>query len=674
MASRIQLSLFAPPLPSVTPGEAKAKDYSDPFLAYHKEALDAADSDRLTFDNATWNRAETSAVGVDVESYRNFFLVCFTRFSDSKRLAFEASNRSELNLKAIKWLLKKNQIITFNGNCYDLPMLLAALQGSNPQELKRLSDRLISGEGQRWWQAEQDFDRFGIKLDHIDLIDTNPSVRQGLKMLGGRLHTRFMVDLPYDPDAVLTPRQMNVVTLYCFNDIAMLGDLFAALREPLELRIALGELYGLQLRSRSDAQVGEAIVKKRVEIATGRRLGRAEPPKGSFFLYEPPAFLSFQDERLSGLVDKLKTTSFTLSGLGKPEMPELLKKFSYTRGMTTYKFGIGGIHSQEAHRALRADDEWAIEDVDVASQYPNIIVKLGLYPPAIGPIFLDVYGESITQRLAAKDRLLRDATVSEAECQTLKVLVDGYRIQLNGVYGKLGSPGLLHAPNLLIAVTVTGQLSILMLADMAERRGLPVVSANTDGLVFRYRRAHRSILNEVLAEWESATGFQTERTPYEEIYNSSVNTYIALKPGGKAKVKGPIADPWTEGDLRGQMMKNPQMTVLTQAVLALLTKGVPLGETIQTTNDPRAFVTVVKVAAGARWRNHYLGRAVRYYWALDGDPIMTADGARRIGKTEGARPIQELEDRVPSDLDRLRYYEESVRLAHDLGVSEGQIR
>lgn len=679
MPSSIQLSLFAPAMakaPEATPLVSSL--YEDPFLAHHRAALDAAGDAPLRFDNDTWDRASAGdAVGLDVESYGNFFLACFQRFSDGKRLAFELSARvPEFNRRGVLWLMRRYQIITFNGNCYDLEVLRRACCGADPKELKALSDRLID-EPQRWWLAERAWsEQFGFQLDHIDLIETNPSVKQGLKMLGGRLHTRFMVDLPYAPSAWLTPREMNVTTLYCFNDLDMLAALFAQLREPLALRVALGKLYNLQLRSRSDAQVGEAIVKRRVETATGVRLGRApERATGSYFYYEPPAFLSFRNEKLAGLLKELRTISFGLNGVtGKPIMPDLLGKFDFQMGSTRYKFGIGGIHSQEAHRALFADDEYALEDIDVASQYPNIIVRLGLYPPAIGPAFLAVYGDAITQRLAAKKRLLHDKTLTDpAEREQLQVLVDGYRIQLNGVYGKLGSPGHLYAPNLLIATTVTGQLSILMLAERLEAAGISVVSANTDGVVLRYRHPLRSVVNEVLADWEAATGFETERTPYKAIYNSSVNTYIALKPDGKPKLKGTIADPWTTGDLRGQLMKNPQMTVLTQAVLAMLTKGRPMGETIAECADPRAFLTVVKVAAGARWRGHYLGRAVRYYWALDGAPITTADGSRQIGKTEGSRPLQELTDRVPADLDRVRYYEAAIKLAHELGISEGEI-
>jgi hypothetical protein len=51
----------------------------------------------MTFDEATWDDGVRSAIGCDVESFENFFLVCFKKFANGKRLAFELSERSQLD-------------------------------------------------------------------------------------------------------------------------------------------------------------------------------------------------------------------------------------------------------------------------------------------------------------------------------------------------------------------------------------------------------------------------------------------------------------------------------------------------------------------------------------------------------------------------------------------------
>ena len=264
----------------------------------------------------------------------------------------------------------------------------------------------------------------------------------------------------------------------------------------------------------------------------------------------------------------------------------------------------------------------------------------------------------------------------ETEKRVLKVKVDGQKLNLNGNFGKFGSSySSLYAPHLLVAVTLTGQLSILQMIERAETAGISVVSANTDGLTLRCPRIKLDELNEMIRTWEEETGFETEYTPYQALYNASVNSYIAVKEKGTPKVKGPIADPWAEGDSRGMMSKNPQATVVSEAAVRWLTDRVPVERTIRGEPDPRRFLTLVRVAEGGVWRGLKLGKACRWYWSTDGDPILTAATGRRVGKTEGARPMMEILGRVPDDVDYLRYCEEAERLLSDLGARrEGLVR
>lgn len=656
----LQLSLFSPKwtAPSTAAPTATRAPYQDPFLAYCAAVLAESGPERpLRFDAEEWGEETGGAVGMDVEVYRNFFTVCFRRFRDGKRLAFELSERSTLDRSFIQRILNENTIITFNGQSYDMPVLHLALAGRGCAALKEASDKIVLG-GVRPWDVEE---ALGVRVprsQHIDLIEPNPAVRQGLKMIAGRLHARFLVDLPYPPDAVLTPEQMDVTTLYCHNDLEYTETLYAALREPLELRVQLSRQYGgADFRSKSDSQVGEAIVRRRVEAETGRRAARPTPHAHTF-AYVPPPFVEFAAPHLREMLAEIRTSVFSASGGGKVAAPPYLETLQVRVGHMTYSLGIGGLHSTEAHRGLVSDDERFLLDVDVASQYPNIIMRLGLCPPALGQAFLKIYGELIRDRLAAK-------AVGD------RVRADGGRIALNGVFGKLGSPySMLYSPDLLIATTLTGQLAVLMLIERAEAADIPVVSANTDGVVFHCPRSAADQLQDILRAWEAATGFSIEQTPYRALYNSSVNTYIAVKEDGKVKRKGYLADPWSDGDLRGQMMKNPQMTVCSHAVVRWLTDGVPLQDTVAACRDLRMFVTVVKVAGGAQWRGQPLGRAVRYIWSTNGSPVMYADGSKRVSKTEGARPLQELTDELPPDLDIVRYCEEAARMAADLGIAE----
>jgi hypothetical protein len=625
-----------------------------PFLKAHQATLASAGAGKIPLDESNWDNASTSAVGFDVEVFENFFVACFKRFSDGKRLAFELSERSELDRAALREVLTKNLVVTFNGSHFDVPLAWYALSGASCGQLKDACNKIISGQMRGWDVART----LGIRvpaMNHVDLMEPNPSVRQSLKMVSARLHARYLVDLPFEPSVRLTREQMNVTTLYCLNDVDCTKLLYEALREPLELREVMGKEYKTDFRSKSDAQIGEAIVRSRVESHLGRRVTKP-PHSGPFtFRYKVPPFLSFQSEKLRSVCSDLEGADFVVNGLGKVETPQMLLDLQVPLGGATYSMGIGGLHSTEAHRSLRSDSSRVLVDIDVASQYPNIILKLGMYPKALGPKFLDVYSNLVAERLAAK-------------AAGDKVKADTGKIAANGVFGKLGSShSVLFSPEMFIATTLTGQLSILMLIEKAEGMGVQAVSANTDGVIFYCPRDRGDQLSHLLRSWEEDTGFTVEESRYSALYSSSVNTYIAVSESGKVKRKGPIADPWSEGDLRGQMSKNPQMTACSEAVLRLVTDQTPIPVTVQSCSDPRRFVTVIK-ADGATWRGNQLGRVARYYWSTDGDPIYAGGGARKVPKTDGARPLLELTDELPGDIDYQKYIDEACKLAVELGA------
>lgn len=240
----------------------------------------------------------------------------------------------------------------------------------------------------------------------------------------------------------------------------------------------------------------------------------------------------------------------------------------------------------------------------------------------------------------------------------------------------------------MIAVTLTGQLALLMLIDRAEVAGIPVVSANTDGVVFRCPRDREDDLKTLTKQWETDTGFELEDTNYRSLHNLSVNTYIALKEDGKSKRKGTLANPWEDStDIRGQLMKNPNATICSDAALAFIKDGVPLEKTILGSKDIRGFVTVVNVQGGGVWggletrdgvdvsQSDYLGKVVRYYWGTDGQPIYYKNPDARTGnhkkvsRTDGCRPLMTLPDEMPADIDYERYISEAREILMDLGVA-----
>lgn len=622
---------------------------------------------------------------IDIETYRNFFFIGIKQIGEDKRYAYELSDRKPEGFKRdfIRNLILNKPTATFNGSVYDIPVLMYACTelptGEFPtnSQIKDVSDRIIQGNV-KYWQVEDVVGNIMPKpwdYDHIDLVEPQPNPFASLKILNGRLHGKQMQDLPYEPDRILSHDEMDRVAHYCLqNDLDASENLWNAMREAIDLRVALGADVGIDLRSKSDTQVGLAIIKNRAEKLLGRRIQRSDPKPGTSFQYKAPSWISFDDPTLRRVLEQIQNHTFITNKDGKVDLPKWLRDTPISLGSSTYTMGIGGLHSTESNRAVLSDEDGVLVDADVASYYPQIILSLGLYPEAIGREFLDVYRGIRDDRIVAKKA-------------GVKYKDKGLKTSLNGTFGSFGSRySFAYAPHLMISVTLTGQLALLTLIERAEAAGVAAVSGNTDGVVFKVPRdeyhgitgdrLNGGVLKEITENWERETGFTLEFNEYEALYNQSVNSYFAIKPDGRHKRKGPLANPWSadksENDLIGQMTKNPQMTICSDAALYRIKHGTPLRETIEGCRDIKQFVTVIKASKGATWRDGYLGKTIRYYWSVDGDPIFSAQpnttgNFNKIPKTDGARECMRLPDEFPDDIDYDRYVLEAETILKELG-------
>jgi hypothetical protein len=178
------------------------------------------------------------------------------------------------------------------------------------------------------------------------------------------------------------------------------------------------------------------------------------------------------------------------------------------------------------------------------------MLNMGMYPTALGKHFLTVYRDILETRLKAKH---------SGDKVTDSVL----KIVLNGTFGKTSNRySILYNPKMMIQTTLTGQLSLLMLIEALEHRGVKVVSANTDGIVIKCPRARYDSVTKLIHRWEKITNLETEETRYRSLYSRDVNNYIAIKENGSAKTKGVFAT--------SSIAKNPQrMGPLTLAARAM---------------------------------------------------------------------------------------------------------
>jgi hypothetical protein len=586
---------------------------------------------------------QKNRVILDVECYVDYFLVSFLSVKTGQYREYEFHDDCKFRGSLVSDMMTNFTTISFNGNKYDLIMIRAALSGWSNFQLKKLSDEIIMSDKPSWIVAKNSGLQVPRHWDHIDLIEVAPG-QASLKIYGGRMHSDKLQDLPLEPSANIMPEQRELMRLYCRNDLITTLDLLNTVDKQLLLREKMGDQYSLDLRSKSDSQIAEALVKNYLigfGVTATKRASKIKP-----FKYRLPSWVEFESVEFNEMLAKVLDCTFSINDKGSVVMPkELNKAVEYKGGK--YKFGIGGLHSQEKSQVIIPTADQLYGEFDVASMYPSIIIEQGLYPLHLGAKFLEVYSSIKDTRLKAK--------------RAKDKVTDGtYKIVLNGSYGKFGSKySFLYSPELLIQTTITGQLSLLMLIEKMTLAGGKVVSANTDGVNVIYDKSIHDDIHNVQFDWEITTSYELEYTPYLATYSRDVNNYIAIKEDG-CKGKGAFAEP--------NMMKNPTNEICVLAVKDYVTNNTPIIDTITQCVDITKFLCVRSVTGGAVWRDQYLGKAVRWYYSSDGDTITYKKNGNKVPKSDGAKPLMDLCEGLPVDLNLSWYYDECVSMLKDLGV------
>lgn len=600
-------------------------------------------------------------IRLDIECYPNYTLVMFSNHVTGKIIYFEKYNGGEISRANILHIVNKYTIVTFNGIKYDILIIEAIIAGFSNKTIYMVNQAIIENELQPW-QVRKQFGFPALEIDHIDLIEVAP-LRASLKIYGGRLHTKKMQDLPIEPGTIITDDVLPEMRKYCGNDLEVTGALLNQLIPELELRCKMSETYGVDLRSKSDAQIAEHVIKQQLNKKYGINAKRPKIESGTLFKFHAPSNLSFTTDLMREIFDTFKTSNFKVGKTGHMELPKSLHNKKIVINKTTYKIGIGGLHSCEKSISHVSDDNYILRDYDVESYYPRIIVNNNLTPKHLGSPFLDVYQSLIKERLHAK------ATGNKPVNESLKITI-------NGSFGKLSSKwSLLYAPDLMMHVTVIGQLTLLMLIERLEVEGIQVVSANTDGIVVRIPRDDINLVEDIVDEWEFDTDFKMESTEYLSLNSRDVNNYIAVKPAytgkdGKlvpksTKSKGAYCD---QTEHYNMLRNNPNNSICSTAVKEYLMHKTPIQQTVMDCKDIRRFITIRTVNGGAVKDGIKIGKAIRWYYGEgELDCIRYSTNNNKVPKTDGAIPLMELPSALPKDIDYEWYIASAKKILKEIG-------
>lgn len=587
----------------------------------------------------------------DTETYPNYFLISFKCIKTGKYLILEPP----FNERKLSWIMHNYRVVGFNWIKYDSPMVWLSYKTQDISTLQQLSNALIQ-QGM-WYQEVQKEFKFKIYDTKIlDLIEIAP-LKGSLKLYMARLHSKRLQELPFPPNKALSEEQKIIIKNYNFNDLDGTEELFHFMKERIELRSAMSAEYGLDLMSKSDAQIAEAVLIQEVTKINGMRPQRPNIPPGFSFKYQPPDYIKYQTPALQQLLKTVQSATFIIGESGKVTLPDELKN-SVKVGSGEYRLGNGGLHSSEENVSYKATDNVILSDKDVTSYYPRLTTTLGLYPRALGPAFLEAYEKIIQSRIKAKEA----KRTTEA---------NGKKIVVNGAGGKYSDPySVLYDPQLTIQQNVTGQLALLLYIEFMMLGGITVISANTDGVVCLVSKDKLKIYEQCGQYWQNLTGFNLEETRYSAYYARDVNSYFAVKVGAKELKDIKVKGPWSEiGSQSGtQLDTNPTAQICTDAVKHLLLDGTPVETTIRICQDFTRFITVRQAKyPGAHKDGEYLGKVIRWYYSKgEMGTINTVAANNKIPDSEGAKPCLDLPTEIPFDLDYQWYERKCLEILQEI--------
>ena len=653
----------------------------DDYLPGLEEAL-AFPVHVMSMEELAQAKARGEELVYDTECYVDYWLAMFTSLSTGHIAFVECADGEPLDHQSkimLQWLLNTFRTSSFNGLEYDNVMCALALAGLHTGQLKAASDELIV-QNARPADVLRSRKVKKLGLNHIDVIEVAP-LGDSLKTYAGRLHAPKLQDLPFPPATVLGPLRRAIVRWYCYNDTVNTAFVRTHQDDHIKLRVQLSNQHGIDLRSKSDAQLGEVIIAKELQKLTGIR---PKPPGplsavGQKFFYRPPAYISFQTPALQQMLAEMCAAEIEVGPSGHCLAPSAIREQKIEVGGRPYTVGMGGLHSKEKRQAVVADARTRVIDRDVTGYYPNLILKNGYFPPHLGNAARVTYQTIVDRRTNAKPLLKGMEKAGQTHTpayETLNAEVGGLKIACNGaMFGKTSDPwSILYAPQQMVQITITGQLSLLMAIEALELSGIPVVSANTDGIVMVCPRERYDHMGAVFAGWEQLTGLETEETEYAALYSANVNNYIAVTLEGKTKTKSWYCE---RGSAQNSVLsKNPDVLVCSEAVQAYLTKGTPLEQSIRACRDMRKVVSVRLVRGGGVkvWGDdrpaEYLGKTVRWYYGFDvPGEIVYATNGNKVPRSDGAIPCMELPERVPNDLDYAWYVHKAETMLCNIGAA-----
>lgn len=502
---------------------------------------------------------EADQVGLDVESFSNFFCVGITdfkgnthsfvydKYQDDRQLLFTLLDHFDK---------KQVEVVTFNGIHYDCPVLnyFRLNPDSTTEGIKRFSDLVITDD--YWWGME-DYKKYKYhhKWRDIDLFLYWSKLQRitkkiSLKGLAIQLKYPVIQELPVKPsEPVSDNMRMEVLT---YNAVHDLGILRYLMEKPFKLqgkKTSFNEEINLRKKAiekyRFDKRVlSYDAVKLGLQVALSKA-GEIPPPKMfEVFGEVVNPLVKFKTPKFNTLLEDIRQT---------PKEHGLHKTIE--SGNVLFELKQGGLHSKNKPQVYHEKPGYIFHSLDVSGYYPALAetLRCKLYEQ------LSVIRK---ERLDLKHRGLGKTP----EANLLKLAANG----TVGNFNQEVSP--IYDPFSFYSITINGQLFLLMLLEQSVELGCIPIMANTDGFELYVPESKYEEFMSICKSWEQYTGFELEHFQYKALYMLNVNSYLGIFADGSVKEKGWFV---TDPDLGNKV----DFLILPKALQNYLLHDIPFDET-----------------------------------------------------------------------------------------------
>jgi len=448
--------------------------------------------------------------------------------------------------------------------------------------------------------------KYQVRFETLDLLTMlySNKLRVSLKEMQVTMEYPNVQEFIEDWNKPLAIEKIDEMIQYNINDVESTTELLYRCKGDIDLRLSIEDKYKVRVLSKDSVNIGMKIITDKYLEKTGLSwwdIKDLRSPMDRIVLKDVILpFIKYDNPILQNVLKEMKEQ------IVSPGRKGYEKKFLLNN--LEYSVGVGGIHSVNKPEIVIPTKDEILEDADVASLYPSLLIAYKFYPKHLGKEFLEVYKAIKDERIEAKrnGNKLKDITLKFA---------------VNGLSGNLQNEhNFCYSPYAVMQIRINGQLLLLMLIDKLIQLGVRIIQANTDGIMMIYNKSVKDKVESVKKNWEKLTKLTLETDSFEALYQYAINDYIAILSGYSETKNPELIKKKGIFITEVKLGKGLSPKIIPIAILENLINNIPVKETILNCTDIKKFLMSEKT--GKQWNVEYNNkpqqRTNRFYASTNG--------------------------------------------------------